>query len=182
MIVLKTNRISYLVITTLILIVIIGIVLLNGSNKLYGNDKQSIVKVIKSIEGYENQSIEIIEIKDIYDDRIVVFLANNNPAYIQFSKNQKGNYEWKYIESRAGQSFASYLIHLSTENNDVLKFMIVTTEKNDVAKFQLDVNGQVIEQDFNVKQNSVTWMDLPEAKTHTFKYKYFDENGNVISD
>jgi hypothetical protein len=81
-------------------------------NKPYGNDKESIEKVIKSIEGYESESIEILVIKDINDDRLVGFLTNNNPAYIHFSKNKKGNYEWRHIEKREGQSFVTYLIHV----------------------------------------------------------------------
>lgn len=175
----KSKRVVYIAVATVI-IVIIGLYFINGANKLYGNDKQSIVKVIKSIEGYENQSIKIIEIKDIYDDRIVGFLANNNPAYIQFSKNQKGNYVWNHIESSAGQSFASFLINVKSDKAKILKFMVVTTGDNDIAQWLLDVNGKVIETDFRVKQNSVVWIDLPEAKTHTFEYKYFDENGNEI--
>lgn len=50
----------------------------NGTKQLYGNDKESIVKVINSIEGYGNKSIEILEIKDFNDLRVVAFLSNNN--------------------------------------------------------------------------------------------------------
>lgn len=162
--------------------VIIGITFLSETDRLYGNDEQSIKKVIQSIEGYEYQSIKILEIKDIYDDRVVGFLANNNPAYIHFSKNQKGNFEWNYIKTSAGQFFATYLIHITNEKADVFKFMVVTNEKNDVAKLLLDVNGKGIEKDFHVKQNSVTWIDLPKGSTYNFKYKYFDENGKELSD
>lgn len=148
--------------------------------KTYGNDKESIEKVIQSIKGYENKSIDILEIKDIYDQRLVAFLSNNNPAYIQFSNNEKGNYEWNHIEKSQDQSFAKYLIHVPNKETVLLKYMLVTSQENNIAKMELDVNGQVIEQEFRVHQNSVSWIDLPKDKALAFKYQYFDKDGNVI--
>jgi hypothetical protein len=181
---LKKNSIMYSL-TVIILIAIFVIYLSDGNKPTYGNDKETIEKVIKSIEGYENESIEILEIKDIYDDRVVGFLSNNNPAYIQFSKNKKGNYVWRHIEKSASQSFASNIIHVSNdEESKDLKFMIITNQKNNIAKMELGVNEQVIEQEFSVNKKSVTWIDLPESngKTYTFKYKYYDKDGNLIGD
>lgn len=54
----------------------------NDTQQLYGNDEESILKVIHSIEGYENNSIEIVEIKDMNDRRYAGFLSDNNPGYI----------------------------------------------------------------------------------------------------
>ncbi|GGM43628.1 hypothetical protein GCM10011351_32000 [Paraliobacillus quinghaiensis] len=179
---LKKNS-KVFVLTAIILIAILGFyILLDSIEKPYGNDKESIEKVIKSIEGYENESIEILEIKDIYEERIVGFLSNNNPAYIQFTKNKKGNYEWIHIEKSEGHSFSPYLIFVPVPNEDsnVLKFMIVTNQENNIAKMELEVNGEVIEQEFGVNQNSVYWIALPKGKKHSFKYKYFDKDGNEI--
>jgi hypothetical protein len=50
------------------------------STKVYGNDKESIIKVIKSVKGYEDKDIHFVQINDFDDVRIVGFLAN------QFSK------------------------------------------------------------------------------------------------
>lgn len=179
---LKKN--SMIIAIIIILIVISVIFSLESSKKLYGNDKESIEKVITSIEGYENETIEILEIKDISDVRVVGFLSNNNPAYVQFFKNQKGNYEWSHIEKSENQSFATYLIQESTNRAKFSKFMIVTNQANDIAKMQLGINEQVIEQEFSVNQKSVTWIDLPESQgdTYTFKYKYYDKEGNLIGD
>lgn len=59
----KKNLISIL---TIILLISIFVIYFSDSiNKPYGNDKESIEKVIKSIEGYENESIEILVIKNI---------------------------------------------------------------------------------------------------------------------
>lgn len=177
----KKKRIVYMFIAV-ILIVIFVIRFSDNINKPYGNDKESIESVIKSIKGYENESIHILEIKDIYDERVVGFLSNNSPAYIQFSKNQKGNYEWKHIEKSSYQSFASYIIHASKDESKELQFMIVTNPNHNIAKMELSVNDQVIEQQFHVNRESVTWIDLPESNgnAYTFKYKYYDKDGNPI--
>ncbi|MGG1637601.1 hypothetical protein [Paenibacillus sp. NRS-1760] len=177
----KKNKIVYVLIAV-ILITMIVIYFSNSSNVLYGNDKESIQEVIKSIEGYEDESVEILEIKDINDARIVGFLSNNNPAYIQFSKNQKGNYEWRNIEKQAGQSFTTFLIHKSKDESSNLKFMIVTNQDNNIAKMELEVvNKQLIEQEFSVNQKSVTWIDIPKDSSLVFKYKYYDKDGNLLS-
>ncbi|MDQ0878867.1 hypothetical protein QFZ77_007526 [Paenibacillus sp. V4I3] len=177
------KKIVYVLIASIIIAVIV-IYFSNSTNKLYGNDKESILKVIKSIEGYENESVEILEIKDFNDARVVVFLSNNNPAYIHFSKNPKGNYEWRNIEKHAGQSFSTFLIHfhISDDESSNSKFVIVTNQENNIAKMELEVNKQVIEQEFSVNQKSVTWIDLPKDDTLEFKYKYYDRNGNLLSD
>ncbi|WP_211748175.1 hypothetical protein [Paenibacillus sp. Marseille-Q4541] len=162
---------------------IVSIFSIDRSKKLYGNDEESIKKVITSIKGYENESIEILKIQDFYDVRMVGFLSNNNPAYIQFIKNHKGNYEWRHIEKSPNQPFASYLIQESNNEAESLYFMIVTNEANNIAKMQLRVNEQVVvQQEFNVNQKSVTWVALPKSKdeTYAFKYKYYDKDGKII--
>ncbi|MCI2256181.1 hypothetical protein L2D08_17685 [Domibacillus sp. PGB-M46] len=174
----KISKVNLL--TAVILITIFVFYISDSIGKPYGNDKESIEKVIQSIEGYENESIDILEIKDIYNERVVAFLSNNNPGYIQFYRNKKGDYKWKHIEKSEGQSFAPYLIHVSNEESNVLKFMIVTNQENNIAKIELDVNKQAIKQEFKVNQNSVSWIDLPAGKTLTYKYKYFDKDGNII--
>lgn len=73
--------------------IVILIFYFNGTKQLYENDKESITSVIKSIEGYGNKLIEILEIKDFNDIRVAAFLSNNSPAYIQFYKNKDGNYK-----------------------------------------------------------------------------------------
>lgn len=177
----KKNKIVYVLIA-IILVALIDIYYSNSTNKLYGNDKESIQKVIKSIEGYEDESVEILEIKDINDTRIVGFLSNNSPAYIEFSKNRKGNYAWRNIEKHASQSFTTFLIHITDDESHNSKFMIVTNQENKIAKMELEVNKQVIEQEFSLDQKSVTWIDLPRDDTLTLKYKYYDKDGNLLSD
>jgi len=181
MAIITKNKIVYVVIA-IILIAMFVTYFSKSTYKLYGNDKESIQKVIKSIEGYKDDSVEILEINDMNDTRVVGFLSNNNPACIQFTKNQKGNYEWNTIEKHAGQSFTTFLIHLTHDESRYSKFMIVSNQGNLIAKMELEVNKQVIVQEFNVNQKTVTWIDLPKGDTLEFKYKYFDKEGNLLSD
>ena len=147
------------------------------SKELYGNDEASIIEVIASFDDYEDKQIEILEINDFDDVRIVAFLSNNKPSYIEFNKNKKGNFTWSYIESRNDESFSMFLPLGST------KIMFVTNYESDIAKMQVDINGETVEQYFTPYQVTVMWSDLPQTNKDTYEYrnyKYYDENGNQI--
>ncbi|MBB6454945.1 hypothetical protein HNQ94_003434 [Salirhabdus euzebyi] len=79
-----------------------------NSKVLYGNNKASIVKVINSIDSFKNKEIEILDINDV-DDLRIVGLSNNSPSYIEFNKNQKGNYVWQRFSSHNNDSFSMFL-------------------------------------------------------------------------
>jgi hypothetical protein len=177
--VIKNKKNLYVV---LIIIVLILIYILNATKREYGNDEESILKVIRSIDGYNSQSIQILEIRNIKNERVVPFLINNNPGYIQFTKNKRGNYEWNHIEKKGNQSFASFLVNLQGEELPNLKFLFVTNEDNNIAKVELEVNGQVFKKDFKVHESSVAWIDLPKHKSAEYNYKYYDENGKLIEE
>lgn len=149
------------------------------SKDVYGNDKASIIKVINSIDNYKNKEITILGIKDFNDVKIVGFLSNNNPSYIEFEKNQKGDYEWRHIESR-DDSFSMFLLLMESS-----KMMFVTNYENRIAKMQVDINGKTFEQYFTPGEATVTWVDLPHTntKSHEYRnYKYYDEDGNLIEE
>ncbi|KSU64502.1 hypothetical protein AS034_01285 [[Bacillus] enclensis] len=148
------------------------------STRVYGNDKQSIIEVIKSVEGYEEKDIQLVQINDFDDVRIAGFLANQQPSYIQFAKNEKGNYEWKHIESNQEEAFAMFL-----PGRELEKIMFVTNGENDIAKMTVDINGETLEQTFPPYEPSVTWVDLPESRDGGYEYRnytYYDENGVMI--
>ncbi|OXM16530.1 hypothetical protein [Paenibacillus herberti] len=168
----------------IVLIALFTFFYLDKPKKLYGNDEESIKEVITSIKDYENEFIEILEIKDIYDLRVVGFLSNNSPAYIQFNKNQKGNYEWNKAAKSLNQSFATFPINELNNGAELMDFMIVTNQDNDISKMELNVNEQVIQQEFDVNEKSVTWIDLPASKDeqYEFRYKYYDKDGKEIGD
>jgi hypothetical protein len=169
------------IISTVMFLVIVIFVYLFNSKELYGNDIDSIEKVIKSIEGYENKQINILNINDFNEFRVVGFLSNRNPSYIEFHKNQKGNYVWRHIESENNVSF-SLFIPLIQEGP---KIMFVTNNNNKIAKILMDVNGKRLEQEFLPFEASVTWVELPQSENGDYdfeNYRYYDKDGNLIKD
>ncbi|HZG17153.1 MAG TPA: hypothetical protein VE710_19400 [Candidatus Bathyarchaeia archaeon] len=151
----------------------------NDSKHVYGNDKESIAKVIKSIKGYENKSIDILEIKDFKDLRVVGFLSDNSPGYIQFKKNKDANYLWKYIQISENETFSLF------SPDDLRMFMIVTNDENEIAKMQVSINGQKLEQKFTPFKAIVTWVSFPETDNSQYEfryYKYYDKDGNLIKE
>lgn len=155
---------------------------LTHTNELYGNDRESIIQVIKSIDGYENDLIKVLSVHDYHDIRIVAFLANNSPGYIRFVQNDNGDYLWDEIQVHRGESFALFLPNLTVSKGE--KLMVVTNNESNVAKMQVTVNGITMEEELNPNKASVTWIDLPPTSDghYTFSnYKYYDENGDLIN-
>lgn len=176
----RTNKVVVISLT-IILVLVVGVFYSTSLQKVYGNDEESIIEVIQSIEGYNHGLIEILEVRDIEDIRIVAFLVNNSPSYIRFERNSKGNYEWSYAEKKDDKSFASFSIKVPSESLDV-RLMVITTEENKIAKMELGVNNRIIEQGFRVNERTVTWIpySTPNEKQYRFTYKYYDENGNPV--
>jgi hypothetical protein len=179
----KKFNVAFIIVPILLFGVIIFIFYFNDTKQLYGNDRESIMKVIKSIEGYENRSIEILQVKDFNHLRIVAFLSNNSPGYIEFHKDKDGNYVWKHIEVKHNEPFSSFLLHLNRTENP--RFMFITNNENEIAKMQVTVNEHKLEQEFLPNQVTVTWVDLPQTdkSEYTFQnYKYYDKDGNLIKE
>ncbi|MFD1019553.1 hypothetical protein [Thalassobacillus hwangdonensis] len=169
-----------IIIGVLTLVLVVSYYFYNSKQELYGNDKDSIVKVIKSIDDYENKEVEILEISDFNDVRIVGFLSNDSPSYIEFIKNQKENYVWRHIESRDNESFSMF-----SPLSGSSKMMVVTNYENKIAKMQVDINGKPLEQIFTPHQANVTWVDKPQTNKDSYEYrnyKYYDINGNLIKE
>lgn len=168
------------------LITIIIIYVFVSNKQTYGNDKESIIDVIQSIDGYNSESIEILEIKDIHNNRIVSFLLNDSPAFIQFYKNPRGNYEWKYVEKKEGESFSVFIVNLRDEKSNDLRMLVVSNQYNEIAQMELSVNERIFKEKFNVNQSNVSWINITktngDGKSLTFEYKYFDVEGNQIID
>jgi len=177
----KNKKFVAIIVTGLLLGVLLLFNYLNSSFYLNGNDKESIIKTLHSLEMHENSSIEIIEIKDIGDQRIVPFLDNGRPAYIHFVKNKYGNYKWEGTERMEG-SLSNFLIHNRNIDGDLfsLLFLIVTTKENEIAKMELGINERVFVEEFDINKNAATWIELPKEKDMSFTYNYYDENGNSI--
>ncbi|MFC0211272.1 hypothetical protein ACFFK0_02210 [Paenibacillus chartarius] len=172
-----TKKTTVLLVIVVVLLVV-GLLTFRGPKPLYGNDKESIVKVIRSLKGYEDKWIEVVDYKDVDDGRMVGFLSNQSPGYIHFQKNEDGNYLWRHMEVADGKRFGVFTAELPM-------FIIVTNHKSKVARMQLSVNGQIVEQDFTPDQASVTWVEFPKSENneYTFRnYSYYDQDGNIMNE
>lgn len=157
-------------------------VLSSNKEKQYGNNKESIVNVIHSIEGYENKAIDILDIYDNHDSRMVAFLSDQIPAYIQFTRNAKGNYEWNHIEADQ-DAFGFFMLNDPKEKAQ--RIMIVTSAASPIAKMQVRINGELLKQTFAPHRSYVTYIDLPpsDEQSYTFRdYKFFDDNGMLLDE
>ncbi len=158
------------------------------NTQLYGNNEKEIVKVIQTLDGYENKnSIEILEIFDSKNDRTVAFLYKNHPGYIHFYKNKYGNYNWTHIESHSDESFATFLVHLGKVlNKDHM--LVVSNGDNSVTKMKVKIIGESTKElVFNLSQKSASLVKLenmPKSKDngYEFKYEYFDKYGKQITE
>ncbi|MGG3806196.1 hypothetical protein [Metabacillus fastidiosus] len=153
----KKRDLTFLII---LIRLVVGFSIYQFSNTLYGNHKESIVKVIKSIKGYEDKSIEILEIKDFDDVRIVGFLYNDRPAYIEFHKNNRGNYKWRSIEDRQDETLSFFLPLLP--NTIRPKLMYVSNHENKITEIQVNIDGHLVEQEILPKKAMITWIDFPK--------------------
>ncbi|OXS64462.1 hypothetical protein B0G93_101362 [Bacillus sp. V-88] len=162
-----------------------GLLLLGGlllylieDKQVYGNNKDSIVKVIHKIEGYENRSIKILEIKDFENRRVAVLLADNSPGYMEFRKDNKGNYRWSHLEIAEGQSFTFFTPFERTH-------LYVTNIENEIARMEVEINEQKVQQSFTPNKEMVIWGEIPfnEEREYTYRnYKYYDKEGKIISE
>lgn len=148
------------------------------TKELYGNDEDSIIKVIHSIENYKNGEISILEINDFKDVRIVGFLSDNSPSYIQFHKSQEGNYIWKNIESAGNESISMFLPLM-----EISKMMFIMNTDNKIAKIKVDINGSNLEQNIIPNKAAVIWLDLPQSINGSYEfrnYQFYDQHGELI--
>ncbi|WP_342506898.1 hypothetical protein [Sporosarcina sp. FSL K6-2383] len=151
---------------------------------LYSNDEVSIIEVIQSIEGYEDKTatIDILDITDVKEHRIVSLLYNQSPAHAGFTRNDKGNYRWSYFEIRKDESLSQFGVHMLDQDDIPPTMLYIANENNKVAKIQMTVNDEVMEVDIRPNARDVVWVELPEnrEKSYQFYYAYFDEEGNQI--
>lgn len=148
----------------------------------HGNDEDSILQVIRSIDTHRHHDIELLEIIDIDDVRIVGFLGDGNPAYIRFYKNTNGDYLWN-SSATMSQSLSTFVVTLRDGNAGSI-LLLISNHQNPVAKVEVKVNRHTLEQELAVNEASVNWFDLSEVEGNyiRFDYTFYDENGNVIDD
>ncbi|WP_160036106.1 hypothetical protein [Paenibacillus sp. An7] len=180
--ILKKKNGVYLVGAVIILVIVL-VYFMSRPAGLYGNDQESIEKILQSEQVYQNTEIEILEVKDIYDKRVVAFLNDDDPAYAEFRKDEKGNYLLSKFQDRKGEALSSFLIQEFEDQDEVhaASMMYISNQDNTISKLELTVNeDQVFEREFKVHQKAVEWIELPKSNEYHFKYKYDDENDKII--
>lgn len=161
-----------------------AVIIFNHDRKdtvIYGNDQASIIEAIQSTKGSEASEIEIVDITDIDDNRIVGFYLDNEPGYVQFTKNEDGNYKQVAMQTGGNLNLEAFLIRALPKTDHPPMFMIITSEENKVAELELGVNDEVIHQEIQTGQQAVHWIELADTDKHRFAYKYFDEDGEQIT-
>lgn len=167
-----------------ILVVGIGILFWMREKPLYGNDAESIGRIL--LEQEQHGDVTILEIKDIGEYRVVAYLHNNtDQALTMFQKNAKGNYEWVRSEKQTGEPLAIFntgLLYMDVQEGP--SFIFVTNPENQVAAVQVDVNGFSEKVELPVGEAAVKWLDIPKSEDgqYDFTYTYFDQNGNEIEE
>ncbi|WP_168121481.1 hypothetical protein [Paenibacillus sp. HB172176] len=158
-----------------------AIQLLDQEKKVYGNDRESIVNVIHSIDGYEHAEVILLDVRDFGDYRVAGFLSDQTPSSIEFHKNKDGNYTWQQVESHEDDKYAVFLPTLfGTEKRSM---MIISKSRNGISKLQVDVNGERMEADMNPDISNVKWITLPESSTGSYEfrhYKMYDKDGKLM--
>ncbi|MFD2700380.1 hypothetical protein ACFSVM_07845 [Paenibacillus shunpengii] len=148
---------------------------------IYGNDEASIIEAIKSTKGLESSEIKIVDIADFDNNRIVGFYFDNKPGYVQFTKNEEGNYGLVVMQTGGNPNIQAFLIRGLPKEDHPPKFMIMTSEQNQAAKLALRVNNEVIPQEIQTGQQSALWIDLAEADKYSYSFQYYNEKGEPIS-
>ncbi|WP_010194783.1 hypothetical protein [Bacillus sp. m3-13] len=101
----ENRKLSLWFVALVIGIIFLAFNFINSSFYINGNDKESIIQTIQSLDLFEDTSIEIVEIKDVGDERLVAFLSNDSPANIHFIKDNYGNYKWSTAEKKRRPPF-----------------------------------------------------------------------------
>lgn len=148
-----------------------------------GNNKDNIIRVIHSLDGYENKkSIKILKIIDDKNERIVPFLYNNSPSYIHFKKNKLGTYKLVHSETHSNENLSIFTIKLWID-----RILVVSNDENNIAKIVIKANGKkIIEDEVNVEKKSASFYKikkLPKQIDHGYELEYelYDIKGNRIS-
>ncbi|PET65383.1 hypothetical protein CN514_12130 [Bacillus sp. AFS001701] len=157
-----------------------------------GNNKKNIVENIQSLID-PNQSIEIIKIYDLKNDRYVAYLHDNIPAYIHFEKNIIGNYKfinadygYTNLENKTEENLQVFPLFRGYQDGKPLPFnlLVITNYENTVAKLGVRVvnaTGSTEKNEINVGKPSASILTMYKAsEAYSLEYKYFDKNGKLV--
>lgn len=147
---------------------------------IYGNDTESIIKVIESIDLYENSTINIIDMKDYGQYRIVAFLSNQNPSYIQFRKDEKGRYKYQCSETHSQESLSSF--HIQLFNGDEFDVFVLHIKNLycDVPGLSFKANEDIYEVAFKEPAEEAQWTKLKKSPDGGYQFEWFPIESDKI--
>ena len=159
-----------------------------SSKEIYGNDKESIVRSIKSNEIIENKNdLEIADIVDVDEDmRIVGFFSNGGTGVATFIKNKSNNYVMKQIDIH--ENTMTTYFNIVNRDTDEIKFVVVSNWSS-LDKIVVKNNGKYKESKENlINKMSVSVFDynLPEPDSNSsasipIEVSFLGVNGGPVS-
>ena len=162
-------------------IVIIVIILLCSitsytyyKNCLYGNSSK---EIISSLSKLYNSEIDIVDIIEIDNTKVVAFVSNQDTGIATFIKNK--NNQYKYLESEIGKS--NYIVHYG---NIDTKIMCATIVENKNVSSVLLKKDNIVEKKWEIKKSKpilIYYNDESIQNTaFDFEFIYLDSEGNKI--
>lgn len=177
---LKQPRVYMIVAAVIVLTVaVIGLSTDPKQEPLYGNDAESITEKIKSIDLYEGKAVEILEIKDYDEDRLVAFLSDGDPSLIEFEKDGGGNYVYLRSETHGDQPLSQFVVgHIG--NADAVVVASIKNKQSDTMEFSFKANEKIYEVNFEKDGADVQWTDLGQSEGgFRFEWDYIDGDLNT---
>lgn len=140
---------------------------------IYGNDVESIIERIESNKLYENSNIEIIDINDSGEYRIVAFLSNDNPSYIRFRNDGKGNYKFLDSETRSNVDFSNFIIPLHNKESVEILVLNVKNSYSNVTGLNFKANNDLYEIKFEDYTKNARWTKLKDSDDNEYRFEWF---------
>lgn len=162
----------FMLFTLIITVSLLAIFISTINKRTYGNDAESIVQVIKSINLYEGKSIHLLEIYDFDDDRVVTFLSDSSPSIIEFYKNDKGNYTGPRSETRHYENLSPFIIGAIGKDDEVFVFS-VKNQYSTTDIFTFSANKEVYTVDFSLGHPNSQYTKLIKSKDNSYTFEWF---------
>ncbi|WP_073339841.1 hypothetical protein [Clostridium grantii] len=163
---------KYLILIVLLVVIIFTVVYKTINKPLYGNDQNSIIEVINSNELYKGKTINILDIKDFGDHRVVAFLSNDAPSVIEFRRDKNMNYKSTLSETWPNDNLSNFIIN-NLEKEDYLVVLSVKNQYSDINEFSFKANEDEYEVFFDTNNPNVQWTKLKKSIDGSYSFEWY---------
>ncbi|MGL4338588.1 MAG: hypothetical protein ACRCST_17005 [Turicibacter sp.] len=174
-----TERSAIIIILISIVLGISYLMIEDERSKLYGNDEQTILKSIARLYQVDETAIEVIEVVDVDEYRIVGFQMDQRFGVAQFEKNDQGDY--LNIKSQISGSKQSYDVHFIWKGHSFKPLIIVFSDGSELTKVKITANQtytKTQEVELNMRSMNVIDLNIPEeVNSLTMEYIGYDRMG-----